>query len=124
METKTITFVKLYFLHLHPRKIINKSFTEIVAASTDYQKLVDWYNDQLNPEGPVAVVCNGIFSKSIWLKHFKDGSPIEWYAPAPIELKVSRIDSPGIVDEWMTMEEFNSIRKNFKDNFLTWIEEE
>lgn len=130
METKTITVVRGYFLYLRPRDGKRRSFTdvpcaEVVAASTDYQKLVDWYNDQLNPEGPVAVVCNdGVYSKSLWRKHFKDGSPIEWYAPASIELKVSHIDIPGIVAEWITMEEFNSMKKYFKDNFLTWIEED
>lgn len=65
-----------------------------------------------------------IDSGGSWLKYFKNGSPVEWYVPASIELKVSRIDNPGIVDEWITMEEFNSMKKYFKDNFLTWIEED
>ena len=126
METKTITVIKLYFLHLHPRKIRNKSFTEIVAASTDYQKLVDWYNAQLNPEGPETVVFNDtIDSGGSWLKYFKNGSPIEWYNPATtLKLKDPSFDGHGINAQWVNVEEFNALKKFYKESSITWIEEE
>ena len=76
---------------------------EIVAVSDDYTRLVDWYNQQFNPEG-----C---YMDGMWNKTFKKGSSIEWNNPcSSLELNDTYPFGHGIHDEWIPMETFYSIR--------------
>jgi len=92
METRTITQVRVYKLILNPMTA-NAEAGELVAASTDYQKLVDWYNSQKAPEP---------WRDGQWNKVFAEGSPLEWHNPADnLELNAPDIFNHGIRDEWV-----------------------
>ena len=67
METRTITQVRIYTLALNPMAGRAEE-RRIVALSTDYNKLVAWYRDQMVPE----------WRDGLWYKYFRQGSPLEW----------------------------------------------
>ena len=49
METRTTQEVRIYVLVLNTFGAAETG--EILAVSDDYNRLVDWYNQQINPEG-------------------------------------------------------------------------
>lgn len=92
METRTITQVRIYMLALNPMTGRGEE-RRIVALSTDYNKLVAWYNDQLAPEP---------WRDGQWYKEFRAGSPLEWFNPAfSLELNRTAPYGHGISDEWL-----------------------
>lgn len=99
METRTITQVRVYKLILNPMTA-NAEAGEIVAISTDYQKLVDWYESQKAPE---------MWRDGRWNKTFAEGSPLEWYNPDNIELNAPSCFGQGIRDEWVKEETYLGI---------------
>lgn len=100
METRTITQVRIYTLGLNPMMGRSEE-RRIVALSTDYNKLVAWYRDQLAPEP---------WRDGQWYKEFRAGSPLEWFNPA-ITLD---LDKPpfghGIGDMWIPEREWPELR--------------
>lgn len=86
--------VRVYKLILNDMRSPKIEMSEIVALSTDYQKLVDWYTSQIAPEG---------WRDGQWYKSFAEGSPLEWYNPASsLELNANYPFGQGISDEWIT----------------------
>ena len=91
METRTITQVRIYKLILNPMAGCAET-AEIVAISTDYNKLVDWYRSQLAAEPR---------REDTWYKVFIPG-PLEWYNPVKsLELNNLGHFGHGIADEWL-----------------------
>lgn len=100
METRNIQEVRIYVLVLNTFGFAEDG--EIVAVSDDYNRLVDWYNQQINPEG--RYIENG------WYKTFKKGSPIEYNNPcSSLELNNTYPFGHGIHDEWIPTETFYSL---------------
>lgn len=105
METRTITQVRLYKLILNPMQAPQIEIGEIVAVSTEYEKLVEWYKSQLAPEP---------WRDGRWYKVFAEGTPLEWYNPENIELNAPCSFGHGIKDEWVTEETYlNVVSGNF-----------
>ncbi len=99
MEARKINEVRVYKLVLnHVRDKCEES--RIVAISGNYNKLVEFYNSCLAPE-PWR---DGRYSKV-----FKEGSPLEWYNPANIELNKTDYWGCGISDEWIIERVWNNI---------------
>ena len=66
METREIQEVRIYVLVLNTFGAAETG--EIVAVSDDYNRLVNWYNEQFNLEGK--------YRENGWCKTFKKGSSI------------------------------------------------
>ena len=107
METreKYLQEIRLYVLRLNPMDGSAESAVD-VAVSTDYQKLVDWYREQLNP--------GGLWRDDNWGKTFRAGSPLEWYNPAyNLELNNLGLFGHGIYDTWIPVDNLNEIQSRF-----------
>ena len=107
METRTterIEEVRIYVLYLNT---FGKAEEGVIAAvSDDYNKLVNWYNEQFNPEGR--------YSDNGYIKTFKRGSSIEWNNPCrSLKLNDTYPFGHGIHDEWIPMEVFHSLSGRF-----------
>lgn len=78
---------------------------EIVAVSDDYDRLVNWYNDQFAEEG---------YREDGWYKTFKKGSLIEYNNPcATTVLNQTRPFGHGIHDEWVHLDVIDRIRERY-----------
>ena len=107
METRHITQVRIYVLALNTFGSAESS--EIVAISPEYDRLVQWYNDQFANENWRD--SNG------FLHTFKKGSVIENYNPcASLELNDTELFGHGIHDEWV---ELNSFNQNISKRYNT-----
>ena len=97
METRTTQEVRIYVLVLNTFGAAETG--EIVAVSDDYNRLVDLYNQQINPEGK--------YRENGWWKTFKKGSLIEYNNPcSSLKLNNTYPFGHGIHDEWIPMETF------------------
>lgn len=100
MKTRMAREVKIYVLVLN---VFGNTLGERVAISDDYDRLVNWYNKQLNPDG--------VYRDGMWNKTFKKGSFIEFCNPCDsLKLNDTSIFGFGIHDEWIPMEVFNNLR--------------
>lgn len=103
METRTYetTEVRVYKLILNDMRSPKIEHCEIVAISTDYNKLVEWYKSQLAPK---------MWRDGRWGKTFVEGAPLEWFNPAhSLELNDTRPFHHGIEDEWIRAEIFYDV---------------
>lgn len=92
MEFRQINQVRVYKLILNPMHDRTESGC-LVAVSTDYDKLVQWYLSQ-----KAAVP----YRDDRWYKVFEKGSQLEWYNPsASLELNELGAFGHGITDEWV-----------------------
>ena len=101
METRQVTQVKIYKLILNPMRGHTED-ASMVAISYEEQKLIDWYNEQVDNEGYVdegtpSFDCHGDSHK--WHKTFKKGSELEWFNPIG-EWEPNR-HGHGISEEWI-----------------------
>lgn len=104
METREIQEVRIYVLVLNTFGAAEEG--KIVAVSDDYNRLVDWYNEQFNPEGK--------YRENGWCKTFKKGSSIEYNNPCySLELNNTYPFGHGIHDEWITLDEFYKLENRF-----------
>ena len=104
METRNIQEVRIYVLVLNTFGSAKEG--EIVAVSDDYNRLVDWYNQQINPEGK--------YRENGWYKTFKKGSLIEYNNPCrSLEPNATSPFGHGIHDEWIPMETFHLLRSRY-----------
>ena len=104
METRNIQEVRIYVLVLNTFGAAEEG--EIVAVSDDYNRLVNWYNEQSNPEGK--------YRENGWCKTFKKGSPIEYNNPcSSLELNNTYPFGHGIHDEWIALDEFYKLENRF-----------
>ena len=98
METRMIIQGKIYGLFMNP---INGRLEETVpvAASSDYRKLVDWYNSQR---------CE--MYRDDWMyKQFRKGSKLEYYNPiSSFEVDHNDHWHHGIYSEWMQLNEIGN----------------
>ena len=109
MQTRTITEVLLYRLILNDMRFPKIEIKQLVAVSTSYEKLVEWYNSQIADDRWVDTI--GGYN---WSKTFKKDSPLEWYNPAdslqPIEPSVIRNSiGGGICEIWEYLEVLNKV---------------
>lgn len=104
IEIRTNSQTKLWKLALNPMRE-NTESTQFIAWSDDKQKLIEWYNSQVEPSteyGSPSFECHG--DTHLWHKSFKVGGPLEWYNPLD-----NPIDNPasinhygqGISSEWV-----------------------
>lgn len=101
METRTITEVRIYVLGLNPMRG-GAEERRVVALSTDYDRLVAWYHNQMVPE----------WRDGLWRKYFRAGTPLEWYNPAPrLELNQHAPYGHGIGDVWMAMSNWSALQR-------------
>lgn len=102
METRTITQVKIYTLTLNP--IMNRAEDRrVVALSSDYDRLIAWYRDQMVPE----------WRDGQWYKYFRQGSPLEWYnPPRTLELNELQPWGHGIADVWINADGWPALRSS------------
>ena len=104
MEIRAIEEVRIYVLILNTFGAAEDS--EIVAISDDYKKLVNWYKDQFNPEGP--------YRDGRYLKMFRRGSDIEWNNPCrSLSLNDTYPFGHGIHDEWISLKQFHSLGNRY-----------
>lgn len=82
----------------------------IVAVSTDYNDLMQWYHDQMDPNGPPGRDESGYY-------HFyKEGSDIYWYNPPRSEM-LGDLDywNHGFGDHWLPTDQFNAYISSMKE---------
>lgn len=94
MEKRSVLEGKIYVLFMNP--ISGRCEDSVpVAASSDYQKLVNWYNSQ-----KCAMYKDG------WMnKQFRKGSPLEYYNPvSSAELGNGDYWHHGIYAEWIRLD--------------------
>ena len=104
METRTVTQVRVYKLILNDMRDAHVETCTIAAISTEYEKLVEWYNSQLAPK---------VWRDGRWGKTFVEGSPLEWYNPAAdLELNAYDPFNQGIRDEWVSEEVYLDVINN------------
>ena len=104
MEIRTTQEVRVYVLVLNTFGAAETG--EIVAVSDDYNRLVNWYNEQFNPEGK--------YREDGWLKTFRKGSLIEYNNPcSSLELNNTSPFGHGIHDEWIPIEQFYSLGNRY-----------
>lgn len=103
METRTTTEVRIFKLILNPMTA-NAEAGNIVAISTSYDKLVEFYSSELAEER---------YKDGRWNKTFKKNSPLEWYNPlTALELNIDSIFGHGIFDEWVREKTWDKIRNS------------
>lgn len=96
METKQVTQVKIYILALN--YIEGKSeHSRGTVASTDKQKLIDWYNDQL---------CAPYRCDYGYTRNFKKESKLYWYNPTDINI-INDWNGAGIYEDWINLDTLN-----------------
>lgn len=110
METRTITVeqVHVYFLNLNRMTDRCESCTT-VAISTEYNDLMQWYQDQLDPNGPPGRDELGYYHV------YKDGSDIYWYNPPGSEM-LGDLDpwNHGFGDHWLPIDQYNAYISSMK----------
>lgn len=100
MEKRIREEVKIYKIILN-HMCSRAEAKEIVAFSTDYDKLVQWYESQ---KAPVP------WRDGQWYKTFAEGSPLEWFNPCgSILLNDPGHFGHGILEEWVPIEVFNDV---------------
>ena len=105
MEIRQISQVCIYCLDLNP---VTGRFEDIqtVAVSTQLGPLLLWYQDQ--------------FAEQVWAdegggkpyhKHFRKGSPLEWYNPhhSPAVNQVSLSTRGGISSIWLDTDKAQAV---------------
>ena len=96
------TEVLVYKLILNPMTDRAES-RSLVAVSTDYEKLVQWYSSQKATEP---------YRDGQWYKVFKQGSPLEWFNPVfSLELNNLALFGHGIADEWVDERIFEEVSR-------------
>jgi hypothetical protein len=125
METRQITQVKIWKLILNPMR----SRTEegnIVAFSTEREKLIDWYRNEKSEEpyysiGDHYFPATGSFPENSngeykYYKIFKQGSILEWMNPLSREEQLNEYNHEiidlyghGILCEWIDEEMLSEI---------------
>ena len=99
--TRSITEVHVYVLVLNTFGAAEEG--RVVAVSTDYNKLAEWYQEQFEPSGP--------YREDRWYKTFRKGSPIEYNNPCrSLELNNTRPFGHGIHDEWIPLEAYENLK--------------
>ena len=109
MQTRTITEVLTYKLILNDMRYPKIEMKSLVAISTSYEKLVDWYNSQKADDVWVDTI-----DEYNWRKAFKKDSPLEWYNPADslqsVEPEVvTNYIGGGICKEWVDLDVLNKV---------------
>lgn len=80
----------------------------VVAVSDDYNKLVNWYSQQ---------IVDKPYNDGGFHKVFKKGSPIEFNNPCgSLELNKTYPFGHGIHDEWVKLEELDNVKSRY--NFI------
>lgn len=106
MKTRTLTQVEVYKLVLN--SIYHKAESgTIVAISTDYDKLVGWYSEQLS-EVPYT-------DKNGYIHGFNENSILYSYNPCPsVLLNDLDVFDHGISNAWVDIEDYDNIHSIYK----------
>ena len=108
METREIKQIKIWKLLMHAT---NREDWELVAISSDRQKLIDWYKEQQCDTYTEFVDGLGDYAK-----HFKKGTPLEWFEPVENIEQEAMDYEYGTSSEWINESEFFII-----EGFHTWL---
>lgn len=110
IETRTVTMVQVHIYVFVLNTFGPAEEGRFVAVSTDYNKLVEWYQEQFEPSGP--------YREDGWYKTFRKGSPIEYNNPCrSLELNDTRPFGHGIHDEWIPLEAYENLKCTY-NNFV------
>ena len=108
METREVIEVRIFVL------VLNSIYDcyeggQIVAFSDDYNRLVNWYMNQLTNEPYRLEEENNRY-----LRRFKNDSPLRNYNP-PNSLALNETDrfNHGIHDEWIYIDNFENVKSRF-----------
>ena len=109
METREVTEVRIFVL------VLNAIYDRcedgaIVAFSDDYNRLVNWFIDQLADEPYRLEEENNRY-----LRRFKNDSPLRNYNP-PYSLALNETDhfNHGIHDEWIGLDNLDRTKNRFR----------
>ena len=106
MQTRQITQVYIYQLFMNLMRDRMEA-CQILAISTDKQRLINWYNEQKTAEG-----WDDDFSEpgKTYRKKFKKGSRLEWFNPLDNDDDFIGINrhGHGIQENWINEDVFNS----------------
>jgi len=108
METRTITEVKTFKLILNP---IHErcEHGQIVVISTDRDKIIEFYNNELVPGGYTDEGINAWDnSVKIWHKQFRRNGPLEWFNPVSDILNGLDMHHHGISYEWIEEDTYHN----------------
>lgn len=106
MNTRTITQVEVYKLQLNSMYDRAESGT-VVAISTDYDRLVDWYNMQLSAEPYI--------DEYRYIHYFDKDSILYSYNPCPsVLLNDLDVFCHGISNVWVDIEDYYNIHSIYK----------
>ena len=98
-----VTEVKIYVLVLNTFGAAEEG--RIVAVSSDYQTLIDWYKSQF---------ADKPYKDGVWLKHFKPGSLTECNNPCrSMKLNDTYPFGYGIHDEWVAEHNLHTIQSEY-----------
>lgn len=101
METRKIEQVKVYKLLLNRMTAPKIEYSEIVAVSTEKQKLIDWCESLKEPQ---------VYHDGQRCKTFKKDSPLEWFNPCFSYDDDSRNFEHGIYWEWVQIEVWENLQ--------------
>ena len=103
METKQVTIARIYLLVMNS-VYSNAEYGTIVAVAFSYDKLYNFYLEQLEKEP----------YRDDYYRNFKKDGPLYNYNPLP-SLALNELDSfnHGIRDQWIDVEEIDRVRSNY-----------
>lgn len=111
METRQLILnqIKLYTLVLNQMLDPKIEMGRIAAFSTEYDKLIEWYNAQKADEPYSDKYCDRMYYKV-----FKKDSPLEWFNPAD-DLRPGELNhfGQGIKEEWILDNEFEAAKQRY-----------
>lgn len=117
METREITQVRIYKLWMHDMRASDIQL-QIVAIAYDKQKLIQWYRAELASERyeerlranetDQGLAVEGKDKDTYITKHFKKGSPIEWFDAVDNIEEFDLKRGMGINDSWTTQEHIDA----------------
>ncbi len=124
METRDVTQIKVFKLILMPKRAKAKGDKFLVAISFSKEELLNWYRSQMaekvyegiHPDSLKQIQEHnskeGAYQKKYYpiRKIFKIGSPLEWFRELlnPIETTSTDMKYAGIIEVWMTPQEFHN----------------
>jgi hypothetical protein len=110
-ETRTVSQTLIWKLVLNPMTGRTEE-ANLMAWSDDKDKLIKWYNEQLEAE-PYRDPGISSFSggETSWFKVFKKGSQLEWCNPCDLESPSHY--GQGLFNEWVDNDAIPNIPSHF-----------
>lgn len=109
MEVRTRSEGKFYVLYMNP--VSDRAECRIpIAASQDYEKLVNWYNEQR---------CSMYRDNDGYNKQFKKGSRLEYFnSIGTFEINPDTLFGHGIYEVWLVLDDG---KVSNPSNMIVWL---